>query len=184
MAKTTTKQYNPVSTSETSINDGLSVRAARDHGKNANNYRYHAGVHKIIGDMWVPPIGTLDDTTVDLMLYLGKWWIPTVFDTVRWWITARLITGLDRVDYTLYSASNLYVGSETTFDSTLLWNPVSDIQQIDSLFWERKNSTLALGRSDFNDMRYFYLVAQNDAGGSDVATRAEIIGIDVQPLKT
>jgi hypothetical protein len=184
MARTTTNPYNPVSTSETADNDGLSVRAARDHGWNANNYKFHAGNHKIISELWLPPVGTLDTVSADLILYLGRWYIPPAFTTVRWWLNGRLTAGTDRVDYTLYSSQNLYVGPEEGFDSTLLWSGVSDTIQITSSVKARKDSTLALGRADFNGYRYFYLVAENDAGETDATTRGEIVSLDVQPLKT
>jgi hypothetical protein len=184
MARTTTKQYNAVSTAETVANEGLSVRAARDHAWNANNYKFHAGVHKVVTEIWRPPIATLDDTTLDMIQYLGKWWIPYGFTTVRYWINARLTAGSDQTDFHLYSAGDLYIGPETSFDSTLLTDPVYDTTSFDTLVWSRQNGTLQLGRSDFNGYRYFYLVAQNDINGGDATTRAEVVTLDVQPVKT
>jgi hypothetical protein len=187
MAKTTTNQWKPPSTAETSVNDGLSVRTARDLMWGANNYKFHAGNHKFISDMWVPAIGTLDHANEGLILYLGKWWIRG-FSEVRWWLTAQLTAGTDRVDYKLYSASNLYIGREgdasNAFDSNLLWDPTSDTVQVTSGVWSRSNSTLSLGRPDFGGYRYFYLTATNDAGSTDATTRAEHVFLDVQPVKT
>ena len=184
MARTHTKQYNPISSRETSVNDGLSVRTARDHGWNANNYKYHAGNHKLFGELWYPYVATLDNTTLNLLLYLGKWRVPPGFSVVRWWLNGRRKSGTDRADFHLVAASNLYVGPECVFDETLLWDAASGIIRVDTDHWRRKDATLALDRPGFDGFHYFYLAAENDAGGTDGTTRAEIVSVDCQPVLT
>lgn len=181
MAKTTTNQYRPISTSETSTDDGLSVRYCRDLAWAMNNYRFHAGNHKLVSQMFYPYEPSLDDTNNNLILYLGKWFVPNGVRQVRWWLRGRITSGTDATTWTLVSATNFYVGAQV-FDSTKLWDYTTSTVDITSTGWEPLNNTMQLCRADFNGYIWLYLLAENDTGDSDPSTRSEIVSLDVQPL--
>lgn len=186
MGKTHTTQYQPTTTTETSANDALSAAIARDGGKGLNNYKFHAGNHKFISELWRPTTDSLDDTNLNLILYLGRWWIPEGFRQVRWWINFKRTADVaGQNTWTLACSPDFYIGPEA-FDSTLLSDYNSDDQVNDGAYnvWERKNSTLSLCRPDFNGYRWFYLLCQNDTGGDDVTNRSSAVSLDVQPLVT
>ncbi len=184
MAKTTTEQWQPASTVETSTDDALSTAFARDGGKGLNNYKYHAGDHKFIGELWRPHIESLDNVTNNLILYLGRWWIPEGFKQARWWLNSRRTVDVaGQNTWTLCCSPDFYRGPEV-FDSTLLGDYKSDGITDDGAYnvWQRRESTISLCRSDFNGYRWFYLLAENDTADDDITGRTEIISLDAQPL--
>jgi hypothetical protein len=183
MAKTTTVQYQPITAMETAAADGLSVRFVRDMGLALNNYRFHAGNHQIICQMFLPHVESLDDTTNDLILYLGKWYIPPGFSQVRWWLNGRVKTGTGITTWTLGVAPDFYQGPEA-FDSSLLGDYASSTIDVSSSGWDILDNAMTLSRADFNGFRWFYLLAENDTGDTDPTTRAQIVSINVQPLET
>lgn len=184
MARTTTNQYDPVSTSELATDDGLSVRFARDLAWAMNNYRYHAGNHQIVQQMFLPYLPSADGTSNCLILYLGRWYLPPGIRRLRWWISGRLSGAFSGITtWTLASSSNFYAGPEV-FDSTLLDSYVSDTLDVGAAGWDILNGTLDPGSADFNGRRWFYLLAENDTGNTDPTTRTELVSINVQPLVT
>lgn len=190
MGKTTSKQYNPVSTSETSTDDTLSVRDVRDTGWGINNYKMHAGAHKLISCQFLPPLGANNvwenvgsAVAENLILYLGRFTIPNGFKQVRWWINSKRTAGSDRVDYTLISSPEFYVGPEA-YDSTVLSEKTTDVIQCNADVRVPATSVMTLCRPDFSGDRWFYLTVECDAGGGDAATRADLYTIDVQLMET
>jgi hypothetical protein len=186
MAKTTTNQYQPTATTETATDDALSVAIGRDTAYGINNYKFHAGNHKIISELWNPTVDSLDNAELNLILYLGKWFIPEGLRQVRWWLTTkRTVDVAGENAWTLACSPDFYKGPEI-FDSSVLGDYKSDIITNDGAFdvWERKNSALSLCRPDFNGYRWFYLLCENDSGGDDITNRSSILALDVQPLVT
>ena len=184
MPRTTTEQYRPIATSATSTDDALSVATVRDTGKGLNNYKYHAGNHKFISELWNPAIDSLDNTSNNLILYMGRWWLPEGIQQARWWLTARRTVDVaGECTWTLACSPDFYNGPEV-FDSTLLSDyKSSDIVNAGAYnAWERQYATLSLCRPDFNGYRWFYLLCENDTGDDDVTGRTEIIALDAQPL--
>lgn len=184
-SRTTTEQYNPTSALEVATDDGISVRFARDLALGMNNYRYHAGNHQVVTQMFLPYVPSADNTDRCLILYLGKWYIPPGIRRVRWWLNGRLTnpTYTDVTTWTLASGCSFYVGPEV-FDSTQVLSYVSSEIDISSSGWDIHNNTLDLGRADFNGRRWFYLLGHNNTGGNDPTTRTELVSINVQPLVT
>jgi hypothetical protein len=61
-------QYRPVSTSETSAQDAVSVRAMKDMADSVNNCKAYVKRQKLLSYMFVPAIDTVGDAVTRLLL--------------------------------------------------------------------------------------------------------------------
>jgi hypothetical protein len=113
------QQYRPVSTAETSTNDGLSVRGARDLAMGANNAMARACA-PMICDCW-PGQQFWDvhnDTDEHILWRAPSWWLGRGhYSYLSWAICAYKASVANDVTYQLYSCEEYYRGPDTITDA-------------------------------------------------------------------
>lgn len=124
MAYSSTRQYRPIGTGEVSEADPVSVRMVKDTINNMNNAQDYALAHKVIHRSW--PIDTLcatQNATTDeqLVAMFCPVHIPERFQSVHVSVSGKCTsaTSTHTVTFKVYSVDRLYMGSDSTFDSTV-----------------------------------------------------------------
>lgn len=193
MTVTYTEQYRPVSDSETSTNDGLSVRAVRDLERGLNNYQRYQGLTKVIGQCCLPHWQTEDTTDVAENLLVPPFppfVVPDAADSLSVHLGCyQTATAGNRVTFRLYATTGLYRVSGIVMDTTALVYGYTSQSFVCNTAAGVANHTIVHGQLSIPKtlqgtghvpVVYLVLTSQNDAGGE----RAAVTTIDVTPEHT
>ena len=112
MSANLTRQYRPISNSETGTNDGLSVRFASDMADNLNNYAMYLGSHKVIGQLCVPEWQSHDSTAAERVVWMSApRRVPDGFTHLMMVAHHYRTEGTEDVTWTLYCSGLPYIGA-------------------------------------------------------------------------
>jgi len=173
-------QYRPISTSETAIDDGVSVRAINHLADSINNYNRWVGRFPLMAVPCFPEWDSPDNTTDERVVWVGAYReIPDGFDrlvlSACHYGKAGMPSGT--TTWRLYCSSHDYIG-DVIFDVTQI------SQDYDSISWVTDVTTyvievdraLVIVRGP-KDRIYLVLTAEN----SDNSTRAALKSLSIWP---
>ena len=183
MASHSTRQYQPVSTRETSAGDALSVRVYNEFADTLNNAHYHANCHKLRSQICFPSWKSVDANTDEYIIgVFAMMEFPDNFNQILWTIGHKRIAGSggDNTLWKLKTTSDPYRGPVEVFDGDFQsFDGFSNSIRTQSDSHAVTHSYLKLPYAPFGTgVTYLLLSATNSSG----TARAEITTIDAKPV--
>lgn len=179
MTAHTTRQYRPISSSETATDDGLTPRFCRDMADNVNNYARALGAHKVIAQLCVPEWKSHSATTEERVVWVsGPRLIPDGFTDLTVVAHHYRTEGADDVVWKLYCVGWPYAGPVALNTAYLL-------PGYSTCTWTSSGGDLSRYATDSFDVvrgpierRSFFVLTATNGDGS---TRAALTSLDAWP---